>query len=151
MMARLGSLVEACSRHLQFLRAARARLPQPLTATHLAAESDTLVAALDQFAFRFVRLQDTMGARMFRAVLVEILREPYEDAPLRDVLDRLEGLRLIDSADAWERIRVMRNALAHDYPESPEEKAAALNVAMQMADEMGAILNRLRTTVEIKR
>ena len=76
-------------------------------------------------------------------VLVESLKEPYEDAPLRDELDRLESLRVLASADAWERIRVMRNALAHDYPESAEEKAAALDLAIEMADQMEAVLQRL--------
>ena len=66
-------------------------------------------------------------------------------APLRDVLDRLEALRLLESADAWERIRAMRNALAHDYPESAEEKAATLNVAIEMAGQMDTTLQRLRS------
>jgi len=76
--------------------------------------------------------------------LVERLKEPYEDAPLRDVLDRLEALRVLESADTWERIRVMRNALAHDYPESADEKAAALNLAIEMAGQMEAVLLRIR-------
>jgi hypothetical protein len=145
MAPRLASLLENCMRHLRYLKAARERLPRPMVAGHFADLPDELVAALDQFAFRFVRLQDTMGASLFRAFLVEKLKEPYEDAPLRDVLDRLEALRLLDSAGAWERIRAMRNALAHDYPESAEEKAATLNVAIEMAGQMDAVLQRLRT------
>ena len=146
--ARLGAILENCARHQHYLDAARARLPSPLAAGHLAEDSDALVAALDQFAFRFVRLQDTMGGKLFRAYLVEVLKEPYEDAPLRDVLDRLEALRVLESADTWERIRVMRNALAHDYPESVDEKAAALNLAIEMAAQMEAILVRIRDDAE---
>jgi hypothetical protein len=136
---RLGALLDNCARHLRYLMAARERLPRPMLAGHFEEPSDDLVAALDQFAFRFTRLQDTMGAR-----LVEKLKEPYEDAPLLDVLDRLEALRRLESADAWERIRAMRNTLAHDYPESAEEKAAALNLAIGMAAQMEAILRRFR-------
>lgn len=145
MAARLALLLENCMRHMRYLNAARERLPKPILAGHFAADPpEALVAALDQFAFRFVRLQDTMGARLFRAFLVENLKEPYEDAPLRDVLDRLEALRVLDSADAWERIRAMRNTLAHDYPESAEEKAAALNLAFEMAAQLEATLQRVR-------
>lgn len=144
MAPRLTSLLENCMRHLRYLMVARERLPKPLVAGHLADPPDELVAVLDQFAFRFVRLQDTMGGRLFRVFLVENLKEPYEDAPLRDVLDRLEALRLLDSAEDWERIRAMRNALAHDYPESAEEKAATLNLAIEMAGQMDAALQRLR-------
>ena len=85
-----------------------------------------------------------MGAQLFRAFLVEALKEPYEDAPLRDVLDSLEALRVLETADAWERVRAMRNALAHDYPESAEEKAAARNHANEMIGQMEAILLRIR-------
>jgi len=147
MPTRLASLIENCVRHLRYLLAARERLPRPMVAGHFADPPDELVAALDQFAFRFVRLQDTMGARLFRAFLVENLKEPYEDVPLRDVLDRLEALRLLESADAWERMRAMRNALAHDYPESAEEKAATLNLAAEMAGQMETTLKRLRNEV----
>ena len=147
MATRLASLLENCMRHLRYLKAARERLPKPMVAGHFADPPDATVAALDQFAFRFVRLQDAMGARLFRAFLVENLKEPYEDVPLRDVLDRLEALRLLDSADAWERIRAMRNTLAHDYPESDEEKAAALNLALEMAAQLDATLQRFRLGV----
>lgn len=99
--------------------------------------------ALDQFAFRFARLQDTLGQKLFRAVLVGALREPYEDSPMRDVLDRLERLRLLPSADRWEEIRAARISLTHDYPDTPAQRAARLNVARQMVDEMASILAAL--------
>ncbi|HTY99557.1 MAG TPA: hypothetical protein VMB75_06965, partial [Rhodocyclaceae bacterium] len=102
-----------CLRHLHYLRAASARIPWPLTPEQMESPTDGLVAALDQFAFRFSRLQDTLGQQAFRAVLVGVLREPCEDSPMRDLLDRLERLRLLPSADRWEEIRAARNALAH--------------------------------------
>ena len=108
---------------------------------------DELVAALDQFAFRFARLQDTLGQKVFRAVLVGSLREPYEDRPLRDVLDRLEQLRLLPSAERWEEIRAARNSLAHDYPDTPAQRAARLNLAQPMVDEMAAILGALASAI----
>lgn len=141
---RVASLIEACERHRRYLDAARRRLPAPLTAEQLLDPSEELVAALDQFAFRFVRLQDLLGARLFRAFLVEVLGEPYEEAPFRDVLNRLETLRLIESAESWESTRAMRNALAHEYPESPADRAAALGLAIAMADGMAKVFQRLR-------
>jgi hypothetical protein len=38
----------------------------------------------------------------------------------------------------------MRNTLAHEYPESAEEKAATLNLAVEMAGQLEATLRRLR-------
>ncbi|OGA01634.1 MAG: hypothetical protein A3H35_15680 [Betaproteobacteria bacterium RIFCSPLOWO2_02_FULL_62_17] len=103
-----------------------------------------MVAALDQFAYRFTRLQDTLGGRVFRRLLVEHFGEPYEDSSLRDVVDRLEKLGVIASAERWSQIRAMRNTLAHDYPETAEEKAAAIELAREMAREMASMLDGMR-------
>jgi hypothetical protein len=62
---------------------------------------------------------------------------------LRDVLDRLEQLRLLPSAERWEEIRAARNSLAHDYPATPAQRAARPNLAEPMVDEMANILERL--------
>ena len=139
----VDAVLDECRRHLHYLRGAATRIPWPLNEGQMEAPGDELVAALDQFAFRFSRLQDTMGQKVFRAMLVAALREPYEDRPLRDVLDRLEQLRLLPSAERWEELRAARNSLAHDYPETPAQRAARLNVAQPMVEEMAAILDLL--------
>ena len=134
-MTTADNTLDECKRHLRYLGAAAARISWPLTADRMAAPDDELVAALDQFAFRFARLQDTLGQKLFRAVLVGALREPCEDSSIQDVLDRMERLRLLLSADRWEEIRAARNSLAHDYPDMPAQWAAGLNVARPMVDE----------------
>lgn len=136
----LSSALDECARHLRYLRDAESRVSWPLTAERMRAPADDLVAALDQFAFRFTRLQDTLGQKVFRAVLVNRLLEPYEDRPMRDVLDRLESLRLLPSAERWEEIRATRNSLAHDYPDTCAQRAARINLARPMVDEMASIL-----------
>jgi hypothetical protein len=114
MAPRLASLIENCMRHPRYLMAARERLPRPMVAGHFADPPDELVvsagpirlpvcAAAGHHGCRTPWVQDTMGARLFRVFLVENLKEPCEDAPLRDVLDRLEALCLLDSAEDWER------------------------------------------------
>ncbi len=144
MTPQLGSLLESCRAHARYLLAAQGRLPTPVTAANIAASDDVLVAALDQFAYRFVRLQDTLGGRLFRRLLVEHFGEPYEDSSLRDVLDRLEKLGVIASAERWGQFRAMRNALAHDYPETAEEKAAAIELARAMSREMALMLEAIQ-------
>lgn len=146
-MMTFGNALDDCRRHLRYLRAAAGRISWPLTADRMTAPDDELVAALDQFAFRFSRLQDTLGQKAFRYVLVGALREPCEDSPMRDVLDRLERLRLLPSADRWEEIRAARNILAHDSPDTPAQRAARLNLARPMVDEMASILVALEAAV----
>jgi len=144
-MLLLGNLIESCSQHVRYLNAAEMRLPERITAADLDARDDNLVAALDQFAYRFVRLQDTLGGRVFRRLLVEHFSEPYEDSSLRDVVDRLEKLGVLASAERWSQFRAMRNTLAHDYPETAEEKAIAIELARTMACEMASMLENIRT------
>ncbi len=139
----LPAILDECRRHLRYLRDAADRITWPITPEQMGTPADTLVATLDQFAFRFARLQDILGQKAFRGVLVDILKEPFEDAALRDVLDRLEQLRLLPSADRWEEIRAMRNTLVHDYPDNPAQRAARLNLARPMVEEMAAIMTLL--------
>lgn len=142
MSKRLPTQLLECRRHVHFIEHARRHIPAP-TAALLENPSDDLVAALDQFVYRFSKLQDTLGRKVLRAVLVEHFREPYEDAPFRDVLDRLEALRIVDSADRWDEYRAVRNALVHDYPESAAEKAQVLSEGFTMSAELASLVDSL--------
>lgn len=56
------------------------------------------IRCMDQFIFRFSKLQDAMGAKIFRYVL-EYLDEDVSTLPMRDILNRLERFHLIGSAE----------------------------------------------------
>lgn len=143
-MKKLLSAIAECENHVRYLRQAISRLPERLSAQDFAYPEDARVAALDQFIFRFTRLQDAMGKKLLRALLVEAYGEPYEDAPLRDVIDRLEKLGALPSADRWEEFRAMRNHLAHEYPETDAQKAENLNLAVAMAKELIALFENFK-------
>ncbi len=68
---RLQEAWQQCERHLHHLTHAlttlRPRLP--MTAAALAALSDEAVQDWDQFILRFTKLQDTMGGKLYPAVL----------------------------------------------------------------------------------
>ena len=112
-------------RHVAALDQARAEwraLPAP---TWQDIEQDVQLRRLtDQILFRFMKLQDALGERLIPATLSE-LREPFEDWPMRDRLDRLERLGYLD-VELWLRWREVRNRLAHEYPDAPEMRHAAL-------------------------
>lgn len=76
--------------------------------------------------FRFTKLQDELGTNTFRYVLV-YLQEDILDKPFRDILNRLEQLKIIDSSDTWLALRELRNDLAHEYPIMFEETIDKLN------------------------
>jgi hypothetical protein len=53
----------------------------------------------DQLIFRFSKLQDSMGTRLFPALL-ENLGEDINDIPFMDMLNRLEKLNIIEDASS---------------------------------------------------
>ena len=131
-MSRPDRLVVArweASRHANALRSAILAwgvLPPPAWD---AVEADPgLVRLLDQILYRFLKLQDAVGERLIPATLAQ-LAEAYEDWPMRDRLDRLERLGYLDVL-LWLDWRGVRNRLAHEYPDAPELRWAALRDAL---------------------
>jgi len=73
------------------------------------------VKTIDAFLFRFIKVEDLMGNKLFREVF-DCLGEYDDSMSTLDVLDRMEKLKLIESADAWMDYRNLRNVLTHEYP-----------------------------------
>jgi len=63
-------------------------------------------------AFRFARRNDFLLQRVFRT-LDQI--ELADEAAALDRLQRAEARGLISSAERWRELRLLRNAIAHDY------------------------------------
>jgi len=77
---------------------------------------------LDQFAYRYTRLQDDIGVKLMPAVLKVL----GEDVALMSAIDRfarLEQLGWLASADELQTLRQIRNQFTHDYPDNPTERA----------------------------
>lgn len=133
--ARLSAARWECDRHRAALVEALAdwhRLPTPdITALD---QDSALRRLTDQILYRFTKLQDAMGERLVPATL-GWLREPHEAWPMRDRLDRLEKLGFLD-VEAWLQWRDVRNRLAHEYPDRPELRFAAVLATIETAQHM---------------
>lgn len=141
----LDDLLTECDRHLLALREAIGRCPQPLTVEHFAGRDAALIATLDQFAYRFSKLQDVMSAQVFRRYAVDRLKEPVEDRPIIDILNLLERYGDLPSVTRWQEIREVRNQITHEYRLAPEELIATLAIAVPMVAEMAGIIGGLRS------
>jgi len=96
---------------------------------------------LDQFAYRYTRLQDDMGARLIPAIL-GALGENAAAMPALDRLDRLEQLAWLPSADEWSELRHIRNEFTHDYPETSQKRYEKLQLAIISAGRLREIQER---------
>lgn len=141
---RLATAVKACSQHATRLHEAIRDLTQymPTKAAAIGSANAIEVRTIDQFVYRFGKLQDTTGNQLFPALLAT-LQEPIRDWSVRDRLNRLEQLRILPDVTAWDRIRSIRNRLAHEYPDAPERQAAILNLAWQTVPELLVIVEQV--------
>ena len=133
-----------CERHIYHLfhamQSIRAFLP--LTEKTYVNLTDEQIQDIDQFILRYTKLQDTMGGRLFPAIL-NYLNEQFEDRPMLDKLNRLEKLGYIDSVEHWQEIRNIRNKFAHDYPDDPDKNVAHFSVALESVSGLYDILSTI--------
>ncbi|ACX95104.1 hypothetical protein [Halothiobacillus neapolitanus] len=116
----------------------------PLDEQKYIALTDDEVEHIDQFLFRFSKLQDSMGQKLFKSILM-FLEEDVEDKPFIDILNQLEKLHLIESANDWRTLREDRNELAHQYENEPEPMSAAINRVYERRELLVAIYHRLKS------
>lgn len=94
------------------------------TVQHLTKEQ---LRTLDQLAYRFTKLQDTLGQKVLPTIF-ELAQEPIApDATFVEKLNWLERMGALPSAEEWKQLRVARNAIAHEYPDDYELRASAIN------------------------
>jgi hypothetical protein len=72
--------------------------------------NDEIRRILDQLAYRYGKLQDSLGEKVLPGIL-ELAEEPLAPrATFAEKLQRLERLGVIASAEQWRLLREMRNA-----------------------------------------
>ena len=85
---------------------------------------------VNSFLFNYMKLQDKIGAKLFKSILFELREIDDDTIPMKDVLNRLEKLGLIEQASQWDTLREIRNAIAHEYPLDMEERLENIAIAM---------------------
>ncbi len=107
----------------------------PLTGDTLHDLPDDVVPVLDQFIYRFTKLQDSMANR-FLPSLHAYIRADDSPRPFLDILSYLEKTGALSSEEKWQFFRGLRNNLAHDYPESGAQTAETLNTLFDRWSEL---------------
>ena len=85
--------------------------------------------AVDSFIFRFTKIQDLIGEKLFKEILDKV-GEFRRNMSFTDILDKAEKLEIIDSADKWSNFRELRNSLSHEYPSNEAEIIKDIKLAL---------------------
>ena len=112
-------------------------------------ENINILKSIDSFIYRFIKIQDKMGDKLFPAVL-ESLQEYKYNMPFIDILNKLEKLELLPSADEWIDFRNLRNTLTHEYPDNEDEIIEAIKLAVVVYNKMITIYSEMINYVQRK-
>lgn len=119
----------------------------PISASGYLELSDEQVQSIDQYLFRFAKLQDTMGDKLFKLIL-EKYEENTKNIPFIDVLNKLEKLGFLPNAKEWLVLRKIRNEISHQYDDEPEEMSQAINNILNQKAILLEIYNHLKSKWE---
>lgn len=124
----LTDTLEICGLHHRRMMFAWERIKDmvPMNIEKYDRFGDEEIGYFDQLIYRFSKLQDTMGNKLFRLIL-EGLGEDVRDVPYIDILNKLEKLNILGSKDQWLMLRELRNEVTHEYPYNRNEIVEGLN------------------------
>jgi len=144
---RFDAQIRVCETHRKRIEWALSKIHPslPMTADAYSTLDDLQVEHWDQLVWRFTKLQDLLGDKVFRTWL-GMLQEPVVSSPFIDQLSRLEQLGILDHAEDWQELRQARNSSAHEYADSDQEGAAILNGIVDLVEKLLAILDRLKAS-----
>jgi len=142
---KLNETVAICDLHNQRMIFAWESIKRhfPVTEINLNQISPVELAFFDQLIYRFSKLQDSMGSRLFKQLL-EALEEDTSGLPFIDILYKLEKLNILDDAKEWISLRQTRNTVSHEYPFFKEVQMEELNLLPEDVVKLSAIWLKLR-------
>lgn len=143
---RLNLRLVLCELHLNRILFAKKSISNlfPLTVDTYGKLTDTQISFTDQLIYRFSKLQDTMGNKLFPLIL-EGLQEDIENLPFIDILSKIEKLGLIESSNQWLVLREIRNVVTHEYPFQLDQLIEGLNQINEQTEVLVKILNTLKS------
>lgn len=137
---RLSQYLEEAQRHKQHMQESMQEISLPI-------ESYDDLSKMERFAintliFRFSKLQDLLGGKLFRSYL-SVVGYPVEGIGYFELLRELEKEGVLN-LDDWNFLRALRNEIAHDYPQEMAEMLEKVNLFVEKSKELIAILDAIK-------
>jgi len=142
--------LEECSKHEEKILLARDRLAQyiPFTAESYFSLDESISVYVDLLVYRFSKLQDTLGEHIV-ILFLQLLEENVKKKSFIDILNRLEELDIL-SVKEWISLRELRNAIAHEYADDPDETVSAINTIYDKSCQLIDIYHRIKEYLTVK-
>lgn len=118
--------------------------PITMDAFKIILENNDHLAYSDQIIYRFSKLQDCMGAKLFKSVL--LYQGENVNKPFLDILNQLEAIDIIN-VDEWFEMRDLRNEIAHDYEDNDEIAINILNAIYKLKADLKETLDTINRLV----
>ena len=87
------------------------------------------VRIINSFLFNYSKIQDKIGAKLFKKFLYVTNEIDDLSTPMIDILNILEQYSILKKDD-WDRLREIRNSIAHEYPYSIQERVENIYLAL---------------------
>jgi len=136
---RLNDILYQCDMHQKRINYAINKMNSFMTLTPEKYDylSDEEIEHIDMLIFRFSKLQDTMGNKLF-PMLLKSLGEDIKPMSFIDRLNRLEELGFCKTIE-WLNLREIRNNIAHEY----------FSNKYQIVDSINELYNNINTIFNI--
>ena len=140
-------IIKECEKHLQRLKYAKNKLKDifPLTGQSYQDLSQEDIQVIDQFIYRFSKLQDTIGEKLIKIVF-SLYEENIEKFTFIDILNRLEKADIL-TTQAWRELRDIRNELSHNYEDEPMQSSIVLNKVYEKEELLESIYHNIKVTL----
>ena len=147
-LEKLASEIDICDIHAQRLSDALEYVEKlfPLTPQKFEDLQVNDFAFLDLMSNRFSKLQDTIGRKLFPLILMA-LNDHEETDSFIDRLHKLEKLNILKDPSFWDRMRKVRNEIAHDYPENSNKKVLKIKHCFDASLELLSLWKDLKKII----
>ncbi len=142
---KLEKYFKECDKHLQRIEEAYSDMESfiPLTVEKYETLSKDEVQDVDQYLYRFSKLQDTLGDKVFKLLAKEYV-DNVDNLSFMDILNKLEKVGYLSSVKEWTYLREIRNEIAHQYDDEAQEMTPAINKIINQKEIIKAIYLKIK-------
>jgi len=142
---KLEKYFKECDKHVQRIEEAYSDMKNfiPLTVEKYKNLEKDEVQDIDQYLYRFSKLQDTLGDKVFKLIARKHV-DNIDMLSFTDILNKLEKIGYLSSAKEWKYLREIRNKIAHQYDDEADEMTQAINNIVNQKDVIIAIYLKLK-------